>query len=421
MDLDQSFLETVGHHLWQLSRAARGLKTWGPPTKLALDSKTVLVVDEAAMVGTAMMNALIKAVEKAGAKLVLVGDARQLQAIENGGAFLAMQERFGATELAAIQRQREPWARQAVKDFALGRTAEALGAYAERGLLTVTKTRHEAMAKLLADWKTVGIERPEEAFIFTGLRAERAVMNRWAQQERKKANKLGFSSVTIDGETFHAGDRVAFTQNSKKLGVDNGTLGTIDDVSLLGGRVRVRLDSGTCVSFSISEYRALELAYAITTHKGQGTTVETAFVLAGGPTQSREMSYVQMSRAKGDTHLYWDNAEPGPLLEPLTRAMQASRQKEMATDIRARNARSQTTSALEPAAPAAAAPTVLDISAASDFGASTEPLLPKAPRASSGPPVVKPETPSPLPAARPKKPNTAQPRPVRPVRPTLRP
>lgn len=391
MDLDYDWKHTLGHHLWQLGRAAQGKKTWGPPERMGLNRNTVLVIDEAAMLGSKMLNALLKAVEKAGAKLVLVGDAKQLQAIETGGAFLELQKRFGAAELSAIQRQREAWAREAVKDFAEGRTAKALEAYAARGLLTVTKTRHDAMEQLLTDWKKAGgIERPEDSLIFTGLRAERAVMNRWAQQERKNAGKLGVRYVTVDGEKLHTGDRVAFSKNSKRLGVENGTLGVIEDISLLGSRLRVRLDDKRCISFTLSEYRALELSYASTAHKGQGCTVENAFVLAGGPMQDRELSYVQMSRARGTTRLYWDNAEPGPLLEPLTRAMQTSRQKEMATVIQAR----QKAQAAKPTVPVA--PTVAPVHA--------PPLLPPSPRlAFVSPPKTEPETP-PIPVPQPAEP-----------------
>jgi Ti-type conjugative transfer relaxase TraA len=94
-----------------------------------LDDKTVFVLDEAGMVSSRQMATFVEAVTKAGAKLILVGDAEQLQPIEAGAAFRAIVERTGYAELETIYRQKEPWMRAASLDLARGRVKETLSAY----------------------------------------------------------------------------------------------------------------------------------------------------------------------------------------------------------------------------------------------------------------------------------------------------
>jgi ATP-dependent exoDNAse (exonuclease V) alpha subunit len=70
-----------------------------------LDARTVLVVDAAGMVGSRKMGRLLEYADRARAKVVLVGDDRQLAAIDAGGGFRALRLRLGASELAENRRQ----------------------------------------------------------------------------------------------------------------------------------------------------------------------------------------------------------------------------------------------------------------------------------------------------------------------------
>jgi ATP-dependent exoDNAse (exonuclease V) alpha subunit len=74
-----------------------------------LDARTVLVVDEAGMVGSRKMGRLLEYADRARAKVVLVGDDRQLAAIDAGGGFRALRLRLGASELAENRRQQQAW------------------------------------------------------------------------------------------------------------------------------------------------------------------------------------------------------------------------------------------------------------------------------------------------------------------------
>ncbi|MQW08476.1 Ti-type conjugative transfer relaxase TraA, partial [Sinorhizobium meliloti] len=112
----------------------------------------VLVIDEAGMVSSQQMARILKAVEDAGAKAVLVGDAMQLQPIEAGAAFRAITERIGFAELAGVRRQRDAWARDASRLFARGKLEEGLDAYAQQGRIVETETRAEIVDRIVADW-----------------------------------------------------------------------------------------------------------------------------------------------------------------------------------------------------------------------------------------------------------------------------
>ena len=85
-----------------------------PRGRAALLWGQVIVVDEAAMIGTRKLNRLLDHAGQARAKVVLIGDPCQLPEIEAGGAFEALERTLGANELSQNRRQVEPWEREAL-------------------------------------------------------------------------------------------------------------------------------------------------------------------------------------------------------------------------------------------------------------------------------------------------------------------
>lgn len=112
------------------------------------------------MVGSRQMERLLSQARAAGAKVVLVGDPEQLQAIEAGAAFRALAERHGAAEITEVRRQRAEWQRQATRELATGRTAEALQRYGAVGMVRPSGTREEARAALVTDWRPCSRRKP---------------------------------------------------------------------------------------------------------------------------------------------------------------------------------------------------------------------------------------------------------------------
>lgn len=348
LDAAREALEAEGYHVLGAAlagKAAEGLDQGAhiPSSTVAsllkrmegghfsFDSKTVLVVDEAGMIGTRHMHALVDATQSAGAKLVLVGDERQLQPIDAGAPFAAISRELGTVTLSNIVRQREDWQRDAVKDLAFGNTNHALQEYAERGLVSVADNHHQAAENLLEAWKQQGLQKPEENIIIAGTNGDSAQLNRRAQELRSSEGFLREEFLKVGGEQFHPGDRILFTRNSAAVGVKNGTLGTVLSVHGFLERFAVRLDSGEERTFSAQNYSHVKLGYALTTHKAQGLTTENAFILTSETMQDRELSYVQASRARGETRFFTTQAEAGEGLATLAQTMHCSRQKEMAT------------------------------------------------------------------------------------------
>ena len=299
-----------------------------------LTEKTVLILDEAGMVGTKHMNRLIKEVEKAKAKLVLVGDAKQLQPVDAGGPFGAIVDLLGDVAMTEIIRQKEPWAREAVHDMANGLAARALDAFASRGQVSITDDKPQARSALLKAWQAGGLEKPQDNLILTSTNQDAAILNREAQAVRKEEGYLGSKSIKAAGEVFYQGDRILFTKNAAPRGIRNGSIGTIDKIeSLLTQKLHVILDNGRRVQVPLDEYDSIKLGYAVTTHKSQGMTTQDTFILTDEAMQDRELSYVQASRARGTTRIFTTKQEAGIEMSQLVKSMNTSHQKELASAL----------------------------------------------------------------------------------------
>src|SRR5690606_2441215 len=117
-----------------------------------LTSRDVLAIDEAGMVGTRQMERVLSHAADAGAKVVLVGDPQQLQAIEAGAAFRAIHERHGGVAITEVRRQQEDWQRDATRDLATGRTGHAIHAYDAHDMVHSADTREQARGDLIDRW-----------------------------------------------------------------------------------------------------------------------------------------------------------------------------------------------------------------------------------------------------------------------------
>lgn len=113
---------------------------------------SVLVVDEAGMVGTRALDRLVSHTSEVGAKIVLVGDDRQLPEIEAGGVFRSLAEKMGAVELHQVHRQAAEWDRDALVDLRRGDVARWADEYREHGRIVVRPNAYDLRATLVDDW-----------------------------------------------------------------------------------------------------------------------------------------------------------------------------------------------------------------------------------------------------------------------------
>lgn len=287
--------------------ASRTLASWQlqwQKGQAALDDKTVFVIDEAGMVASRQMAEFVTAVEKAGAKIVLVGDADQLQPIEAGGAFRKLADNIGYAELGTIWRQREQWMRGASMDLARGNFADALAAYHKRGHVVEAATKDDAIASLIKDW-IADYDPEKSSLILAHMRKDVRALNEQARSALQDRGIIGQGAEfrTEDGmRNFAAGDQVVFLKNEKSLGVMNGMIGRV--VEAEKGKITVEVgDDKRRVEVDQALYRNVDHGYATTIHKSQGATVDKVKVLASSMFD-RHLSYVALTRHRDSVELY---------------------------------------------------------------------------------------------------------------------
>ena len=138
------------------------------------------------MVGTRQLERVLSHAADAGAKVVLVGDPRQLQSIEAGAAFRWIHERYGGAEIGEVRRQREDWQREATRDLATGKTGNALQAYRSQGMVHEAQTREQARSDLIERWDRDRQASPERAGSSSPI-----PMTKFAPSTRQRASACG--------------------------------------------------------------------------------------------------------------------------------------------------------------------------------------------------------------------------------------
>ncbi|MGN8172534.1 Ti-type conjugative transfer relaxase TraA [Agrobacterium sp. 22117] len=313
--------------------AARTLASWEygwSRGKNELGRNDILVIDEAGMVASRQLARFVAEAEKRGAKLVLVGDHEQLQAIGAGSPFRAIAERIGSVELTDIRRQKHGWQREASVAFATHRTAEGLQHYAERNSISFADDREQACAELIRDYLADRIQNPDGSRIALAhrrvdvraindgirerLQAEGLLAKAGGQQDVGTSNggKRTDREIvyqTVNGKrAFAPGDRIVLLENSRNLGVKNGMLGTVEAVEPNALHLRLDGSSGRPnnvphLALPVKDYQSFDHGYATTIHKAQGATVDRAFVMASS-TMDRHLTYVAMTRHRDAVTLY---------------------------------------------------------------------------------------------------------------------
>lgn len=303
---------------------------------------TVLVVDEAGMVGTRKLARLLDAAERDRAKVVLVGDPRQLPEIDTGGAFAALSKQSTVIELVDNRRQHQVWEREALSELRSGSVLKAVAAFHQEGRINLAPTADAARDALVNDWwaaRQTGVE----AAMYALRRSDVDDLNRRARHHLRAAGLLGEESIRVAGRELAVGDEIICLRNDRRLGVRNGTTATITGIAAHLEAITVAVDRDTSLTLPTDYLQAghVGYGYATTVHKSQGVTVDRAFLL-GSDALYREAGYVGLSRARHGSDLYLVAGDPESprfgvdiALSPtmnLVRQLQASRAQEMALD-----------------------------------------------------------------------------------------
>lgn len=337
-----SSLEPVGCSL--AARAARQLETSSgiesdtadkllaelDAGRRRFNERSVVVVDEAGMLGSRRLRRIVRHVREANAKLVLVGDPKQLPEIDAGGLFTVLAHRLGCAELTENRRQRHSADREAAARLRDGKVEEALLRLSWAGRVSTDRNAHELRSRMVEDWHRETCAG-SDAVMLALHRSDVADLNRRARARRLAAGELGETVLELGNDQYAIGDRVMTLRNNRRLGVLNGTLGTV--IGADGNDLVIVNDDG--------ERRTLPLhyladghvthAYAFTIHKAQGLTVDVALLL-GDDTLFAEAGYTGITRGREQNRLYLVDAQDGNPFKNVQRALERSAAKQTAVE-----------------------------------------------------------------------------------------
>lgn len=297
-----------------------------------LDAKTVILLDEAGMLGTLDMSAVLVAARKAGAKIIAFGDRRQLASVAQGSALSAVSDQLSrVATLKAIRRQSEAWQRAASVKMFEGDIAGALDDYWRKGAVRFADNARQAIDQTIATWAKMRAEHDEVAMI-TRTNRDVSILNAAARQSLRQEGALPTAEVqlpTIDRDgkrmqlALSVGDKIRFRENISRLAIRNGTRAVVTGLAVGEGGdavVTLRLGDGSTLT---SPWMALTNprppraktdpiprvvhAYAGTTYAVQGRTVDAAVFHIGSRTDARE-AYVAMTRHRHDAAVIVDGS-----------------------------------------------------------------------------------------------------------------
>jgi hypothetical protein len=255
------------------------------------------------MVGTRVLARVLDHAERAGAKVVLVGDPKQLPELETGGLLAALEERLPGAELTANRRQRAPWERRALHQLRNDDIDGALAAYGSHERITMADTHDDAITTIVSNWWDAR-SRGEHAIMLTSRNVDVASLNQQARLELSAAGRLDGPELSVRGLAYQAGDEVMTLRNDSRLGVRNGTRGVVKTIDLEQRSMTVAFSTGEDATLPADYVDRGHIihAYASTVHKAQGMTCDCAFLLATHDLY-RELGYVALSRGRLANHI----------------------------------------------------------------------------------------------------------------------
>jgi conjugative relaxase-like TrwC/TraI family protein len=272
---------------------------------------TTIVLDEAGMVDHKRLDSLTGLIERSGAKLIAVGDGKQLPSIGPGGMFDRLTGHAPTVELETIHRTTDPHEQRGWQALRAGEPERAMAHYNAQGRLHLADTRDQAAESAVQAWaqliREVGIGKV--ALIADSSNREIDRLNARAQHLRIQRGELGPNELPLTSVYYglRQGDRVAFIAQHRPHGqprVENGTRGQVTNIDQ-DGTLTLALDgSDRRLQLARRDAESLRLAYAQHVYRQQGATVDRAVVLTGGWQTSKETAYVQATRARHGTDWY---------------------------------------------------------------------------------------------------------------------
>ena len=303
--------------------------------QIRLTDRHVLILDEAGMTTDADIGRLLTAVDRAGARAVVVGDYHQLDAVGPGGALEAIAARHpeAVHTLADNLRQIDPAERAALDELRAGSVDAAVGWYGRHGRVHPAATRAGAVYGMVNAW-AADVAAGRDSLLLAYRRDNVAALNHAARQAWRALGRLdGLELHAGDGRVFQAGDRIITLTPGPNGQWTTSQRATVTAVDVDHRTLTAITPDGHELHVS-GDYLAADrigYGYAITVHRSQGATVDTAHVLADGG--GRELAYVAMSRARGESHVNTIGISPQQAADRLAWEWQHSRRQTWSPQI----------------------------------------------------------------------------------------
>jgi conjugative relaxase-like TrwC/TraI family protein len=275
---------------------------------------TVVIVDEAGMQGTGKLTDVVRVVEAGGGLVRLIGDDRQLSAVQAGGALRLLINEVGATELETIHRFNSP---EEAEASLLLRTpteheADPFAWYKDNGRIQAGNIDTvEGLAFGL--WQT-RLNQGDAAVLMAPTNESSQRLSERAQAYRIETGEVAGAGTAVqlrDGSQAWAGDHVVTRSNDSQLKVKrgrdvvkNGDLWTVEQAHEDGSLSVSHLDHGGKIRLPaeyVSEH--VHLGYALTTHRAQGMTRDAGIPILDAST-TRENAYVAATRGRDENVLF---------------------------------------------------------------------------------------------------------------------
>ena len=309
------------------ARSPSPSRTPSSPAAPPLDARTLVLVDEAGMVSTRDLEAVLSAAQAAGAKVVLVGDRRQLASVGGASALRAVAEVVGRSAvLEQVRRQTVDWQRAASVVMARGDAEAGLRAYVSNDRVELISGAEAAQARVIALWSEQRARHGDDVLIVTRRNADAAALNARARAVLRAEGQLGPDVIALPSRnrvdevvplSLARGDTLRFGESLPHLAVRNGNRAQVEAIATDpegDTRLRLRLEDGRVLEEPWQRLARAPLygrrpsqpkivhAYAGTSYAAQGRTSAAAVLYLGAGTDVREV-YVGLTRHRHEARV----------------------------------------------------------------------------------------------------------------------
>ena len=351
IDVVRDAFETAGYRVIGTSISGQAARTLGAEARitesrttasllwrlehgqLGLDPRSVIVADEAGLADDPSVLRLLAAAQTAGAKVVMIGDHRQLGAVGPGGSLEALVGRHGdgVHILAENVRQVDPDERAALGELRAGNIEAAVDWYLKQRRIVAAPSRDAALDGTVAAW-AADVDAGRETTMLAWRRANVAALNARARAVMADTGRLAGAELVVEGTGYRAGDRIVTLAPGANGHTVTSQRGVVTAVDMNTRSLLACMDDGREHLLGPDDIAADRLAhgYATTVHRSQGATVDTTHLFADGG--GRELGYVAMSRARQSSHVHVVADSTGQAVEDLVGDWSTERRQTWAID-----------------------------------------------------------------------------------------